>query len=352
MGKKEGFKQLVNYVLILALFILAFLVIKPIIFAIIYGILLAYIFYPVYKILLSKIKSETLSSLLVTIGVLILFGIFSILLLRSLLTQAVNFYISLQQLDIPYILAQTLPEFVSKSEASSILTNSINNSLSNLIGKLASTFGNSLLNLPNILLQFLVVFIIFFFGLRDGKKAFEYFKSLSHLSKETQNKFFKHFDGITKSVLVGQILVGIVQGLVAGIGYFILGVPNALLLSILTMIIGVIPIIGPWLVWIPIDVYLFVSGRSTAGLILLVYGLLVINWIDAIIRPLIVSRRTEINPSIILIGMIGGLYFFNIIGLILGPLILSYVLLVLEVYRKNNLSSSIFQISEKRRKTT
>ena len=135
--------------------------------------------------------------------------------------------------------------------------------------------------------------------------------------------------------------MGILQGLIAGIGYFIFGVPNALLLTILTILIGVIPIIGPWLVWIPVDIYLFVANRPGAGMGLFIYGMLLINWVDTIVRPMIVSRRTQINPGIILVGMIGGLFVFGLLGLIIGPLILAYVLLVLEIYRKQSIGDSL-----------
>ncbi|GAG19280.1 unnamed protein product, partial [marine sediment metagenome] len=132
-----------------------------------------------------------------------------------------------------------------------------------------------------------------------------------------------------------------IQGIIAGIGYFIFGVPNALLLTILTIFVGIIPLIGPWLVWVPIDIYLFASGHSGAGFGLLIYGLVVISWLDTIIRPLIVSRKSQINPAIVIIGMIGGLFVFGILGLLAGPLILAYVLLVIELYRKKTFNKNI-----------
>ena len=161
------------------------------------------------------------------------------------------------------------------------------------------------------------------------------------MKKDVQTRFFQHFKDITNSVLIGQVVVGIIQGVVAGIGYFIFGVPNALLMTLITMIIGIIPIIGPWLVWIPIDIYLFSIDRTGAGLGLFIYGLFLINWVDTIIRPMIVARRTQINPAIVLIGMIGGLYVFGILGLIIGPLILGYVILIFELYRKKSYGDNI-----------
>ncbi len=340
MLDKDNFKELLNYILVIGLFIIAFIVIKPIIFAIIYGVLFAYVLYPVYKYTLSKIKNENASAFIICMGLLFILLIFTSIILGSLLNQVLSLYSSLQKTNLTNIIQSSLPDFFS-SELSTNMVSSINSSISKLLAKFASSIGDFVLDLPSFILQILVVFLILFYSLKDGEKAFEYIKSLSPLKKEVQEKFFQHFKNITKSVLVGQIVVGIFQGIIAGIGYFIFGVPNALLLTLLTMIIGIIPIIGPWLVWIPIDIYLFAIGRTGAGLGLLIYGLFLINWIDTIIRPLIVSRKTQINPAVILIGMIGGLFVFGILGLILGPLILAYVLLVIEIYRKQKFDENI-----------
>jgi predicted PurR-regulated permease PerM len=333
MFDKTNFKQLITGVLILGLFFLAAMIIKPIIISIISGILLAYILYPLYNWLLRKLKNENLSALIICLGLLIIiFGMIS-LILTSLLNQAVNIYSALQNIDLANVLERALPKFLT-TEISSTIGGSLNTFISKLFSNLLDATGEFILNIPIFLLQLFVAIFIFFFALKDGKKAIEYIKSLNLLEKETQEKLFKQFKDITYSVLMGQIVVGIIQGLIAGIGYFIFGVPNALILTLLTMIIGVIPLIGPWLVWIPVVIYLFATGHSGAGLGLLIYGLVIISWLDAFIRPLIVSKKTRINSAIVIIGMVGGLFVFGILGLIIGPLVLAYVLLIIELYRK------------------
>lgn len=338
MLKGDKVRDLLNYILVIGLFVLAFIIVRPIMFSIIYGLLLAYILYPVYKFTLRRVKSKSIAALIICLGLLILLTVIFGAILGSIFNQLINVYLASQKIDLTNIIRSLLP---ISSDISVTIANSIEESFSALLSKYVSTIGAFVLNLPNLLLQLVVVFLIFFYALRDGDQAFQYLKSLSPLNKETQAKFFQHFKGITQSVLLGQIVIGILQGIVAGVGYFIFGVPNALLLTALTMIIGVIPIIGPWLVWIPIDIYLFSLGRTGAGLGLFIYGILLINWVDTIIRPMIVSRKTQINPAIILIGMIGGIYVFGLLGLIVGPLILAYVVLVLELYRKHSFQENI-----------
>jgi predicted PurR-regulated permease PerM len=336
---RENIKEIIMGVLAVGLFILAILIIKPVFISILFGILLAYLFYPLYNFLVSKIKSENLSALLIGLGLLILiFGAIT-LIFSSLISQATNLYLGLQNLDLTNVVRNIVPGFLS-TETSAIFVSSINTFISKILADSLTGFSNFILEIPIFLLQLFVVMFIFFFSLRDGKRGIEYLKSLSPLKKETQERFFKQFKDITQSVIVGQVIIGIGQGLIAGLGYWIFGVNNALILTLLTILIGIIPLIGPWLVWLPVDIYLFATGRSGAGLGLLIYGLVVVSWIDTVIRPLVVSRKAQINSAIVIIGMIGGLFVFGILGLIIGPLVLAYILLIIELYRKKTLEET------------
>jgi predicted PurR-regulated permease PerM len=114
-------------------------------------------------------------------------------------------------------------------------------------------------------------------------------------------------------------------------------------LTFLSIVAGVLPLIGSWIVWVPTVIVLLISGNTSQAVGLTIYGVLIVAWIDNILRPIIVSRRTSINPAIVLIGMIGGLFAFGFLGLILGPLILSYVILVTELYRQKQSESILIK---------
>ncbi len=341
MLNEKLFRNIILIVLITGLFILAALIIRPIIIPIIFGILLTYIFYSSYEFVLSKIKNESLSALAVCIALLLIILIPLILIFKALVNQAIALYLAMQNISLATIFEGILPTFLSQSEMSATFSNSLNNLITQILTSGIQSFTNFILNLPVNLLKLFVVIFVFFFGLRDGKKVLLYLRSLSPLSSGTEKQFSKQFKDVTYSVLVGQIIIGLIQGVVAGIGYFIFGVPNALLLALLTALVGVIPLIGPWLVWVPIDAYLFATGKTGPGIGLLIYGLIVISWLDTIIRPLIVSKKTKINSAIVIIGMIGGLFVFGVLGLIIGPLVLAYILLILEIYRKSKTTKNI-----------
>lgn len=341
MFNKINFKGLITLLLVAGVFILAFIIIKPILVPIIYGILLAYIFYPIYKFLLKKIKNKNLTAIIVCFGLLIILLIISFLIFQHLFSQIIDFYLSIQKFDFTKIADKLLPKFISTSEISASISGYLSNYISTLIENFLKMFREFIFDLPVVLLKLFIVIFVFFFSLRDGEKAVEFVKSLSPLKKETEDRFFSHLKDITNSVLLGQIVVGIIQGLAAGIGYFIFGVSNALLLTSITIITSMIPIIGAWIVWVPVDIYLFATGNSGAGIGLLIYGILLISTIDNVIRFIIVSKRTKINSVIVLLGMIGGLFVFGFLGLIIGPLVLAYVVLIAELYVKNSVKDGL-----------
>jgi len=164
-------------------------------------------------------------------------------------------------------------------------------------------------------------------------------------SKDVQKKCFDYTKGITGSVIYGQIIIGMVQGVLTGAGFLIFGVPNALLLSLLAILVGVLPIIGTTIIWLPVVIYLFIGGNTVPALGVMAFGLMS-NIVDNFIRPVIVSKATKMHSGIVLVGMIGGLFFFGVLGLILGPLILAYLLIILELYRNKKTPGFFIQEEE------
>ena len=125
------------------------------------------------------------------------------------------------------------------------------------------------------------------------------------------------------SFLQGMELVGFTRILLA--------------ILIFAVFFSVIPLIGPWLIWVPVAIYLFISGNTLSAVIFTVYCAIGVSSIDNLLRPYIIARRTGVSSVVILVGMIGGIFVFGILGIILGPLILAYLILFLEAYRTQTL---------------
>jgi len=336
----------VGIIITAALVVLTFLILRPILISTIFALILSFIFYPLHKRIRSIVRSKNLSAFIICLLLLAIIILPLFFFIPLIIKQSFQIYTFLQGENFLTPVNDIITSIFSSPELSKDLIVGLNSFTAKIASSFLSRFTEILLSSPTMLLQLLIILFVFFFGLRDGEEFVAYIQSLSPLSKESEKKVFQQFRDITYSVIYGNIVVGIIHGLAAGIALFILGIPNAVVLTLLAVFFSVIPLLGPWLVWVPVDIYLFSVGRTTAAVILLIYGLVVISWIDNILRPLIVSRRTKINSAIILVSMIGGLLVFGILGLILGPLIISYLILLIESFRNKKTESILIQKTE------
>jgi predicted PurR-regulated permease PerM len=254
--------------------------------------------------------------------------------------QLFSLYLLVQKVDIAGYLLNTFSLFFSK-EFATILATQINSVITSIFHSMISYSSSLLTNIMNIAFQFMVFIFTFFFVLRDAEKMKSYFAEISPLSKATGEKFLQEFREITNSVVFGQILIGVIQGVSLGLGLWALGISNILFLTVLAIIFSIIPVVGAWLIWIPISLYLVSSGRVVDGIILFFYGLLFVSLIDNFLRPFLLSRKSNLNIFVAIIGTVGGLYSFGPIGLIIGPLIVSYLIIIIDFYRQGKLNELI-----------
>ena len=332
-------------IIILAiLFLLSFFLLKPILLSIILGVILAFIFSPVYNWFFKITKAKNISAAIVSIIFLLLLIIPLWFLTPMLIDQSIKIYIESQKTDFTALITKLFPYF-SSSDFSSEIGSITHTFVTRMTNSLMNYFSEILLNLPVIFLQLTIVLFTFFFAVRDKEELVAYVKSLLPFSPEVEKKLFKSSKDITNSVLYGQVFTGIVQGIIIGAGFFIFGVPNAILLTFFAAIAGILPIIGPPLVWIPVVIYLLIDGNTFSAVGVSIFGI-ISSFSDNLLRPFFVSRKTKLNPAVLLIGMIGGLLLFGVLGFILGPLILAYLIIILEIYRNKKIPG--FFIQEKK----
>lgn len=321
--------------MLIILLVLSFFLLKPILLSIIVALLLVFIFSPVYNLFYKVFKSKNISAFLISILLILLIVLPIWFLMPVIIDQSFKLFVASQQIDFIGALQQIFPSLFTSEE----FTVEVGSILQAFITKVTNSLVNSLsqliLNFPTLFLQFTVVFFTFFFVLRDKNELLKYLKGIFPFSKDIEKRLFESSESITISVLYGQVIVGMLQGVIAGLGFFIFKVPNALLLTLLATLAGIFPIIGTAIIWIPVLFFLLVTGNNISAIGVGLFGIFS-STIDNIIRPLIISKRTNLHPALVLIGMIGGIFFFGVLGFILGPLILAYLLILLEVYRTKN----------------
>jgi predicted PurR-regulated permease PerM len=188
---------------------------------------------------------------------------------------------------------------------------------------------------------FITLFALFFFFI-DGEHISEVLTQSLPLKKRYRELIVKRFKDITAGVMYGQLLTSVIQGLVAGLGFFIFGIQSPVLLGLLTAFTSLIPFLGAFSVWFPAAalkiIFAAVNNDMSGvwmGIGLVIYGTIVISTIDNIIKPKFIGDRAQLHPVLALVGVLGGISVFGIIGILLGPLIMALLVSTLEIYRKN-----------------
>jgi predicted PurR-regulated permease PerM len=174
-----------------------------------------------------------------------------------------------------------------------------------------------------------------FYLLRDGGKLKQDLILLSPLADDYDIKIFLKLKQAIRSVVVGSLVVGLIQGILTGIGFFIFGVPNPALWGSFAVIAALIPGIGTSLVIVPGILYLFFISTHLHALGMLIWGILAVGFIDNFLGPMLVNRGVHVHPFLILLSVIGGLSFFGPIGFIAGPLLVALLVALLEIYKVN-----------------
>lgn len=195
-------------------------------------------------------------------------------------------------------------------------------------------FANFLGGIGHYVMQLSFVLVTVFFGFRDGQEVIRQLQQgLIGFLGEYQQIYLQAVGDTTKAVVYGIVLAALGQGITAGLGYTVAGVQAPVLFATVTAVLALIPM-GAMLVWISIGIMLILSGQLWSGIGLLLWGFLVISTVDNVIRPLVISGTGQIPFLVVMFGVFGGLSAFGVVGLFLGPVILSVLLAVWQAWLK------------------
>jgi predicted PurR-regulated permease PerM len=180
---------------------------------------------------------------------------------------------------------------------------------------------------------FTMIFSMFFF-FRDGDRLLEELRRLVPLAPEYQDRLVRKLREVIYATFFGVLATGACQGIAAGVVFFLLGISNPVLWGTTTAVVSVVPVIGTAVVWVPMSVYLILTGSVGKGVLLLVLGSGVIAVVDNVVRPLIIEGKSEgMHLLLVFFGLAGGLALFGPPGLILGPLVAALLVVFLDIFR-------------------
>ena len=177
----------------------------------------------------------------------------------------------------------------------------------------------------------LTLFLLYYF-LKDADSFLDWLAERLPLRDHVRRELFAETRNITRAVLVGHVLVAVIQGLIAGVGLFVLQVPNAALWTVVMVVMAILPIVGSFVIWGPAAGWLLLVGRPVAAAALLVYGTIVVGISDDYLRPIVVDHYARVNPAVIIMGVFGGIYVIGFMGIFFGPIVVGTLRAAIDVY--------------------
>jgi predicted PurR-regulated permease PerM len=194
-----------------------------------------------------------------------------------------------------------------------------------VLSRMTATTAAFILNL------FVMLYAMFFF-FKDGKKILERILYYLPLNDEDEARMLARFTSITRATVKGTVVIGIIQGTLAGIAFWMAGIQGAAFWGTIMTILSIVPGIGAALVWVPAVIILFINGQYVTATLLLAWCAAVVGTVDNFLRPALVGRDAKMPDLLILIGTLGGLFLFGPIGFIVGPIVCGLFLTVWDIY--------------------
>jgi predicted PurR-regulated permease PerM len=173
------------------------------------------------------------------------------------------------------------------------------------------------------LMNFCLIFYILYFFLRDRESVLQSFRSVLPLTSVETNRLFRRIDDTIHATIYGTLAVASLQGLLGGLMFWWLGISLPLLWGVVMAVLSIVPVLGAFVVWIPVVLLLAIEGKWGSALILALWGVLVVGTMDNLLRPFLVGNRLKVHTVPVFISVVGGLIVFGTAGLILGPVTLT-----------------------------
>ncbi len=320
---------------------LAFRIIAPFLGPIAWAIVFSIVFYPVYIICLKWLKIKSLASLatlafvvVVILGPLSSMGYVLVLELGQLVQKVQKGQVNLQDIishpSVQWLVGRIKP-----------ILEANNTSIEGIVGGWLAAIRSHLLealsvgakNILTVIFDFVLMMFSVFFFLKDGPDYISRIRDYLPFPEKHKNRLLGQARDMVVSAIFGGVIVAIIQGVIAGLVFWALGVSSPVFWGALTLIASFAPIIGTAVVWLPGAVYFFLAGQPLKGLALLLAGTLLLGvLVDYFLRPLIIGGKTKMNTLLIFFSVLGGVEVFGIIGLVLGPLTLVLFISVLEIF--------------------
>jgi predicted PurR-regulated permease PerM len=343
MKREHIFLIFILFLAFLSIYLL-YQILSPFLTSIVWAILLAMVLYPVFKKLRGLLKKRgVLSALIMTLLVLVVIVLPLTLLMASLASDVVNLYHQVEEM----IKTGELQAYFERVKEIPILKSVLARVGKHvdldplpLLLKNVNQISTFIFNQTTILLKGFSTFVTgFFFTLlslyylfKDGSTLFERLKEAAPLPAKEKDLLIQRFKDMIHATIYGGILIAMIQGVLGGLSFWILGLPSPIFWGTAMGLLSFIPIGGTALIWAPAAIILIIGGAVLKGIVLVGIGVFVISMVDNLLRPFFISTRTNIHPLLLFFAVLGGVQAFGLIGLFAGPLVVTFFLTLVEIY--------------------
>lgn len=310
-------KLILKWILLTIVVILGILLLRFFITPLALAVVVAALLYKVHKKLSAKIGQNFSAGLLTF---LVLFLIFSLVAFgaNTLLNELGKVY-----------------QIIQKAKLSTIKTD-FGFSLEDIVKYLTQQgilfVSEFVLSLPKILLLTLVFAIALFYFLRDGERLYAFFKKFVPLSEQQKAHLFEGLERYFNAFVKIWLAVGVLQFIIATVGFLIFDLPAPLLAGLIAAILSILPILGPYALYLPVGAIMILQGNVNPAIGFLAYSLTASAFLDYVVRPYFAGKWATIHPLIIMIGMLGGILLIGPAGILVGPACMVLILSILHSY--------------------
>jgi predicted PurR-regulated permease PerM len=333
--------------IVVGLFVFLVIIYAPVLRAILWAAALAALFFPMHQRLLRLVGGrERTAATLSTILTILIFAAPAALLLINFASQVQNLWPSIRE----YLggeIFQRAAEWLQASRLRPLVVELLPGvvepgaaGIEEALREVVSGFGDLALeqlqeigrSAPARFLGAVVTALIYFFFLRHGPGWVEQFKRALPLEPEHASNLLQISGDTINAVFRGVVITAAVQAVLAGVGFAVAGAPVPVVLGAVTLVAALIPFVGPVIVWLPVGIGLMVTGRTVAGVGLLLWGTLVVSLVDNVLKPWLIGRQTRLPVLWLFLALLGGLRVFGLLGILLGPAALSLFLACFRIY--------------------
>ncbi len=344
MDIKEHSKYVI-LVLFIATIALSLYIVKDFILPAFVGIFIAYVFFPVYKRLEKFFKNKKVGALLTSISLILLIIIPMFFLLNSIVQEAsASYIIAKQQISIEKInncnqestiVCKTVNFFLTDSTSKQKTLLYLDQGLKSSVNYLINGVTNFALSVPKRILDLFITIFVMFYIFLDGGQLVKNLQRLLPISIKHKNKVIRKLEEVTYALIYGTILVGLLEGVILSIGFWLSNIASPMMWGLLTSFLALIPLMGPTILWVPAVIIQIYNGHIPSAIGILITGI-VVSSIDTILRPKIVGNKANVHPILVLLGVLGGIKVFGLIGVIVGPLVLAFITTFAQIYEENS----------------